>query len=274
MMNPQTKTTYPYPTLRIFRKHAAEQRLKTVGGVLNCMQKSSSAKEFLESLTNISAHHIKLIEIRTRNQSRNDAWFVYRRHVITASTVYSIFHAERKGSTKFRPIALIASQTHIPTSIPAMLYGSLNEDVALRQYQKTRQMVDPLHRVKRYGLVLDPDFPAWGGSPDGIGITGGGERYLIEIKCPFSFAEGCLRKDGVDRLCYLEPGPTLRKTHSYYFQVQCLMGILRLDKCMLVVWCPQDMLVIPVHADSDFYNHVRETCLSYYKNTYLKHIFR
>ena len=199
MMNLQTETTYPYPTLRIFRKHAAEQRLKTVGGVLNCMQKSSSAKEFLESLTNIPAHHIELIEIRTRNQSRNDAWFVYRRHVITASTVYSIFHAERKGSTKFRPIALIASQTHIPTSIPAMLYGSLNEDVALRQYQKTRQMADPLHRVKRYGLVLDPDFPAWGGSPDGIGITGGGERYLIEIKCPFSFAEGCLRKDGVDR---------------------------------------------------------------------------
>ena len=40
--------------------------------------------------------------------------------------------------------------------------------------------------------------------------------------------------------------------NAYYFQIQCLMGILQLDKCMLVVWCPMVMLVIPVNADPLF----------------------
>ena len=38
------------------------------------------------------------------------------------------------------------------------------------------------------------------------------------------------------------------------------MGILRLNNCMLVVWCPKYMLVIPVNSDPQFYNLVQEKC--------------
>ena len=262
-----------FPPLRIFRKHAEEQRLKDVGGILALLERSSSAEEYLKSLSCMPALHIHLIELRTRKQSKNNAWFVYRRHAMTASITYAIFHAERKGSTKFRPIALIASCINVPTKIPAMIWGSTNEQVAMDAYQKARQTDDPLHTVRKFGLILDPSFAAWGGSPDGVGTTGSGEKYLIEIKCPFSFSEGSLVENGVERLCYLEPPGVLRKSHAYYFQVQCLMGIMKLKKCMLVIWCPKDMLVIPVEFSNEFYQNVRNKCISYYKNTYLKHIF-
>ena len=266
-------TNQKYPPLRIFRKHAEQQKLKRVGGVLAILEKSSSAEEFLENLKNISSLHIHLIELRTRKQSKSDAWFTYRRHVITASTAYSIYHAQMKKNEKFRPIAQIAKCMNIPTKIPAMLWGSANEKVALKAYQKACQKDDPMHQIKKFGLILDPSFAAWGGSPDGVGITGSGEKYLIEVKCPYSFASDSLKDNGIEKLVYLNAPGILRKSHAYYFQVQALMGIMRLKKCMLVIWCPKDMLVIPVEFSDEFYQNVRTKCISYYTSTYLKHIF-
>ena len=247
--------------------------MQQVPGVLGILRKSVSITDFLVGLSAMPSLHIRLIERRTRKQSKSYAWFTYRRHVITASTTHYIYHSYLKKSTKFKPIALIASCINIPSAIPALKYGNEKEKVALAAYTQKCQKLDPLFKVQALGLVLDPSFPAFGGSPDGVGICGNGERYLIEIKCPFSFKDGNLLKDGAARLSYLDEEGNLRKTHQYYFQIQTLMGIMKLKRCMLVIWCPMSMIVLEIQANPEFYTKVREACIAYYKKTYLTHIF-
>ena len=263
-----------YPRLSAFRKHAEHQRTERVTSLHKLVEDSSSKEEFLERMHSVSRLTLKLIEIRTRKQSNSPHWFLYRRHAMTASISHTLYHAQRKGSTKFRIFALIASVNHIKTKIPAMLWGNEKEDTALKAYQHKCQMTDPLHRVYKSGLVLDSDFCAWGGSPDAVGVRGDGTKYLIEIKCPFSFSTDSLRKNGVEKLQYLEEGPALKRTHQYFFQIQTLMGIMKLDMCHFIVWCPNDFLVLEIPADTHFYNDVREKCIKYYTDVYLNHIFR
>ena len=105
-------------------------------------------------------------------------------------------------------------------------------------------------------------------------MRGDRSRYLIEIKCPFSFAHDKLKENGTERLQYLSEGPTLKRTHPYYFQVQTLMGLMKLDTCMFIVWCPNDFLVIEVPANPEFYAEIREKCITYYTDIYLEHLFR
>jgi hypothetical protein len=187
---------------------------------------------------------------------------------------HTIFHAHKRQNEDFKKLALIAKDRHFPTQIPAMLWGTEKEPVAMGEYARRMQLQDSGHRIQHFGLILDANFPAFGGSPDGVGIHANGKRYLIEIKCPYKFRTGSLVRDGVEQLTYLDTGPSLRETHSYYFQIQTLMGIMSLDMARLVIWCPKDMIVIDIQADPHFYARVRENCIDYYCNTYLKHIFR
>ena len=113
--------------------------MQQVPGVLGILRKSVSITDFLVGLSAMSSLHIRLIERRTRKQSKSYAWFTYRRHVITASTTHYIYHSYLKKSTKFKPIALIASCINIPSAIPALKYGNEKEKVALAAYTQKCQ---------------------------------------------------------------------------------------------------------------------------------------
>ena len=109
---------------------------------------STTKEEFLSKMGKISRLTLKLIEIRTRRQADNPNWFVYRRNVVTASIAHSIYHGQKKQSKKFRLFALIASINHLPSGIPALIWGQENEGVALNAYQHMCQMTDSLHKVQ------------------------------------------------------------------------------------------------------------------------------
>ena len=260
--------------MRHFKGYAQDQRIGSLVSLHRLAEDSTTKEEFLSKMSQMRGLTLKLIEIRTRKQSDNPLWYVYRRNVVTASIAHSIYHGQKKQSKKFRLFALIASVNHLPTGIPALIWGKENEGVALNAYQHMCQMTDSLHRICKFGLILDPNFCAWGGSPDAVGVRGDGSRYLIEVKCPYSFAQGSLKENGAEKLQYLTEGPSLKHSHQYYFQVQSLMGLMKLDTCILVVWCPNDFLVIEVPANPEFYNEIRTTCISYYTDIYLKHLFR
>ena len=225
MRKHRTNDKPPFPSLKAFKQHAENRRAEKVTSLHKLVEESKTKEEFLSKMCKISQLTLKIIEIRTRRQASNPNWFLYRRNVVTASIAHTVYHAQKKQSKKFCVFALIASISHLPTGIPALVWGSENEQVALDEYQHRCQMTDSLHRVLKYGLILDPEFCGWGGSPDGIGVRGDGSRYLIEIKCPFSFADGKLKENGAEKLQYLSEGPKLKRTHLYFFQVQTLMGV-------------------------------------------------
>lgn len=135
----------------------------------------------------------------------------------------------------------------------ATRWGSENEDVARDEYiQIIRDQIaqgdfaahdDPLVdiQVKECGLVINPQRPWMGNSPDGL-ITmtyqsGKSEVGLLEIKCPY-------RKE------FYAPDPV----PSYYFaQIQGTMGNMQLPWCDFVVWTPTGVQITRVPFDPDFW---------------------
>ena len=63
---------------------------------------------------------------------------------------------------------------------------------------------------------------------------------------------------------YLMPGPVLKKNHSHYFQIQTLLGMMKMLYAKLVIWCPKDIIVIQVEANPNFYKGLEQYCVSYY----------
>ena len=262
------------PKLTQFPKYVEKKKIEQLKSLDALIKESESKEEYLRKIQSISPTKLKLIEIRTRDQSSNALWFIYRKHVISASIVHRIYHASLKRNDDFKILALIAKTSHIPASLPALQWGMDHEDEALRAYQQKKQLHDPSFKIKKMGLVLDPSFAAWAGSPDGIGIDGDGSRRALEAKCPFSFKDRSLVEEGVERLQYLSHGPELKKSHIYYYQVQTVMGILKLEHCDFIVWCPTDMFVMEIKFDPEFYERIRSACIGYYKDIYLEHIFK
>lgn len=146
----------------------------------------------------------------------------------------------------------------------ATYYGKLNEPIALEEYEVLRQT-----KVSRLGLVIAPEVPWLGYSPDGISSRGG-KKVLIEVKCPVlgkdtSIVELVERK----KLPYIvKDGQnyTLKSAHSYYSQVQLGMLLLCMDICDFVIFSPVQSLVVEVKRDPEhMHNLVTKLQYVYFK---------
>ena len=98
-------------------------------------------------------------------------------------------------------------------------------------------------------LFVCKDHPYLAATPDGV-ID---DDHIVEVKCPY-----------VGRNSTIKPGPMfpfllkinqdiqLKKTHSYYYQIQGQLYITKRRFCYLVVYTFKDFCVIKVPIDFDF----------------------
>ena len=106
--------------------------------------------------------------------------------------------------------------------------------------KQVREMYLAVNKLKHHdlsvtdsGLVINPEWPFIGASPDGFidcTICGKG---VIEIKCPY-----CHRGTDVQTAAVIDSGFCLKMvdgqvqldhTHSYYYQVQCLLFVCNVE---------------------------------------------
>lgn len=135
----------------------------------------------------------------------------------------------------------------------ATRWGSAHEDTARQEYLVVKRDEMGLSRdgcadllqsvdVEEVGLVINPQRPWMGNSPDGIVVltyeSGKVERGLLEIKCPY-------KKE------FYAPDPV---PPHYYAQIQGTMGNLSLPWCDFVVWTPTGLQVTRVDFDSTFWD--------------------
>ena len=122
----------------------------------------------------------KLLE-ETLGQASCGAWFKARSVRVTASSVKQILSL--KPSTD--PANLVRRLTTSASfSTEATMYGRQHEATAVASYCRLMSQVTSSDVVAQpSGLVIRPDYPWLGASPDGIILEGNG---LVEVKCPFS----------------------------------------------------------------------------------------
>ncbi|KAL0195047.1 hypothetical protein M9458_008619, partial [Cirrhinus mrigala] len=101
--------------------------------------------------------------------------------------------------------------------VPAVLWGRDMEDTARRQYTEIMKTKHQNFDVELCGLVVRPDKPHLGASPDGIANCTCCGKATVEIKCPYKYHDGLTGNSEGTQFC-LDKTLQLKKNHEYYHQ--------------------------------------------------------
>lgn len=194
-------------------------------------------------------------QIRCADQ-RSELWFSARTGRLTASNFGAA--AELNKHCSRRDLVRQMLWPHCFTGNCMTRWGTVMEDVCCRDfeqyYRQDRGL--PGMRVEESGLILTPEMPWLGTSPDGLvhDNSGGQDRLvaLLEIKTPYTL-KGMTdpTPDGFYPFCDVpgadrpdSPNPRQLPVPPYYYcQVQGNMAQLGLRNCFFVVWTPAGMQV-------------------------------
>ena len=198
------------------------------------------------------------VEMATRAQSKSKEWFRFRSGRITASRFKAACKTsvEKPSQSLIRAICYPESTKF--TSV-ATTWGCQHERVAKDRYNLEMKTVHENFEFRSSGLVIHPDHPFIGATPDGVVSCDCCGEGCVEIKCPYCHrhkklgehgGNSCLEKVG-DRL-------QLKKTHEYYYQVQCQIFVCKKDFCDFVVWTEVDYHYERIEPDVEFWSEALE----------------
>lgn len=169
----------------------------------------------------------------TVGQASNPTWLLERKYRITASRAHKIWRARK-------PVTTLKYFFEAPIFHANLAYGVALESEARQKYQQMTGF-----QVQEVGLIVQPDFPFLGASPDGI-VLDNGDVIVLEIKCPKS----C--EDSVIRTSYVGADGTLNRNHLYFTQVQLQLFCTNAKVCHFFVYSRSDCKLIVIERDNDF----------------------
>ena len=218
--------------------------------------------EYIERLR-VTQEEAKIISEKTADQSADvdHMWEAQRRGRITASNFGDA--CKRKTNMSGLTKRIIYGKNKCTA---AMRYGNENENRAREDYLSNLRSTSPNAVVKKTGLHIPHQHPWLGASPDGLVTdpSSNNPEGLLEIKCPFrakdtTLVELCTEKRHKSSNMFLKYQPstksfTLKRTHSYYFQVQGQMLVTGRSWCDFYVWTPRrdDRVRERIHLDRSF----------------------
>ena len=110
---------------------------------------------------------------------------------------------------------------------------SNNLGPAVNQYTVYLQVVPS-------GLIINPELPWIGASPDGMVTCTCHGDGVLEIKCPYNSKDCSLSESCEDSSFCLVMGEegvkTLKTDHKYMYQVQAQMHVAEVSYCDFIVW--------------------------------------
>lgn len=113
--------------------------------------------------------------------------------------------------------------------------------------------------LKECGLIVHPNYPLFGASPDGLSEYNCCGKGCIEIKCPYSLKDG---KDFNEILKLKDPyllyddetkRYEINQQHTYFFQIQMQIFLADVQFCDFCIWSPKEMLVLRIFANNEFW---------------------
>lgn len=206
------------------------------------------------SVTKMQSHEI---EESTRRQSAAPEWHLLRKERVTASTFREVSHV--RGPTAADNLAERIIRGTRQTAL--MKRGLDLEMEALKDYASLKNL-----NFRKCGLVIHPDAPWLGASPDGL-VYDPLERPsfgLVEMKCPN--AQSYIDCSYLTVNCGTHK---LRESHPYYWQVQGQLLITGMEWCDFAVCAYNDLFVQRIYRDTPVLNTLRQRCDFFFFYTYL-----
>lgn len=163
------------------------------------------------------------VEKATQSQSSSKLWFTYRAGRVTASRMKAVCHTNVANPSQSLVKSICYPEAFSFVS-KQTAWGCKHEKKARDIYCRiTSSSHDDFH-VLDSGLVINPQWPFIGASPDGVIECSCCGKGVLEIKCPFCHRDSSIisaaKEDPKFCLKEVDGKLTLDETHSYYYQVQ------------------------------------------------------
>ncbi|KAJ8310076.1 LOW QUALITY PROTEIN: hypothetical protein KUTeg_011941 [Tegillarca granosa] len=130
-------------------------------------------------------------------------------------------------------------------------YGKANERVAKQILKKTN------HHAHDIELIINPEFPYLGATPDGK-VCDKGESGILEIECPYTvrdmtLSEACTHEKYEPYLFLIQTDHkcSLLKDHEYWFQVQGQLLLTGAKSCDFVTFTRNIFHVERIYPDKN-----------------------
>ncbi|XP_039513627.1 uncharacterized protein LOC120469007 [Pimephales promelas] len=208
------------------------------------------------------------LEFTTRNQSQSQAWHTHRTGRITSTTLHRVCTVEtEKAKTNLVKQVMHYSNQDL-SHVPAVLWGRDMEDTARRQYTEIMKTQHHNFDVELCGVVVRPDKPHLGASPDGMAHCTCCGKAAVEIKCPYKYRDGLMGSSEDTQFC-LDKALHLKRNHEYYHQVQLHMYVCNIQYCDFVVWTKQDVTINRINRDEEMLQAVLPKAEVFFKQCVL-----
>ncbi|KAJ8938646.1 hypothetical protein NQ314_011385 [Rhamnusium bicolor] len=219
---------------------------------------------FLKEKLSLTKDRIVEVLKLTVGQTNNPAWYIARKHRLTASNFGQVLKACKRGRFPPTLFQTLTGNTNLG-GIKQIQWGRSNESVAIGIFEKRHNV-----KITKSGIWLD-ECGFLGASPDGI-ID---DDTLIEVKCPFkykdSFFSDCLLEIKDYIVSFNGESFILNDAHNYYHQIQGQLHICGKKTCILALWTTKDYLEIEVVKNVDWQTNLN-ILQDFYLNKYIQYI--
>ena len=241
-----TTSVDPDPTLPIPLHQLYEPRFETFS-VAELQELCSKTAKAI-TVTHEEAEFLQKVTIR---QSNCTTWHEHQKGRLTASHFNAVCrHVD--AASQIYPKAIVKRIMQYYTSVenvPALKWGRDNEDRARNEYIEYAKGKHNNLVVHPSGLVVHPNHPLLGASPDDIVCCDCCQKHVLETKCPYKYRSTspiadiplcdpnfCLQKS-VNGDVHLSPA------HPYYYQVQGQIALCDVTCCDFVCWTEKGVFV-------------------------------
>lgn len=220
---------------------------------------------YVSSLS-ISDEDQTCIDKLTTGQADNSKWFLYRRGMITGTTIRRVFTkmvsiTNGKSNESDSLVKTIVGDSKFRGN-RATRYGTQNEDYAVREYERMTASKHRNFRVLKSGLLVYKKHAFIGGSPDGICCCDCHSNWILEVKCPLT-----LKDKSVEQFThsFLNQNSTVKKNHPYYAQLQTNMAISQLHQSDFVLWSNKGCKIITIKFDPEHWNDLLSQAVPFFR---------
>lgn len=204
---------------------------------------------------NVTADEVKEISRITLNKEKSKFFMGLRRGRISGSNFRSCC-VTNFANPSITTINYIMNPRNLD-NVPGITYGIKHRKKALQDYMIEAMFDHENFEYSSCGLIINPRLPYFVGSPDGIVSCSCHGKGCVAIKClkilewGGSFEALTVKPNNI--LNQVGNTYVLERDHEIFYQVQLQINLVSLHYCDLVLWSPNDILIIRVSSDIDFW---------------------
>jgi hypothetical protein len=214
---------------------------------------------FLKSIgvLSLAQDEINVIEAKTRGQAASAVWRQERCKRLSASNFGTICKStERRDAMKL----VYSLMTFKEINSASLRHGRSYESVAVKKYEEITNT-----ETVTCGIFVSHSHPHLCATPDRLIKPDG----ILEVKCPFASRDQAISPATVPYLELKNDHLELKKTHSYYYQVQGQIFCCNAKYVDFVVYTSVDIKIIRITRDDIFIQDMLEKLNNFF-NTYFR----